>query len=424
MENKMYTGTNENASYPLVITIDWADQKHDLAIYEQGEMSEDEILNKPQLLHDYFMAHCENQGWQQIAVVIEKTTSLLMHVLQSIELIDLYTIHPSTSAAYRETFTPSGAKNDVKDTICLLDIFLRHPDKIKKSKPFQITDALGKYTEKRRSFVDDRKSICNKLIAALKTSYPVSLELFKGAPIHSSRVVSFLKKWPVITDLKASSTTVIKNFFIKKRCKMSLLDNRLQAINETANFLDDDALSLYQLEISSLVQRIEVLNEIIDRYDEKIKELFISNKDFFIFSSFPGAGTALGPRVMAFFGNERERFSSAGEALLVSEIAPVTIQSGKSRIVRRRYLCNKVHQQTFIEMAQGSLLRSKWAKAYYDMKKSNGMAHNKILRSLAFKWIRIIYACWKSGVAYDESVYIKQLIKRGSKFVNNLELAC
>jgi len=36
------------------------------------------------------------------------------------------------------------------------------------------------------------------------------------------------------------------------------------------------------------------------------------------------------------------------------------------------------------------------------------------VRSLAFKWIRIVFRCWKDAVAYDETLYLATLIWRGS----------
>jgi hypothetical protein len=37
-----------------------------------------------------------------------------------------------------------------------------------------------------------------------------------------------------------------------------------------------------------------------------------------------------------------------------------------------------------------------------------------MLRALAFKWIRIVFCCWKDRVAYDENKYLVALAKRGS----------
>ncbi|MDO6428421.1 type II toxin-antitoxin system ParD family antitoxin [Thalassotalea sp. 1_MG-2023] len=36
------------------------------------------------------------------------------------------------------------------------------------------------------------------------------------------------------------------------------------------------------------------------------------------------------------------------------------------------------------------------------------------LRTLAFKWIRILFRCWKTNTAYDESTYLEALKNKGS----------
>jgi hypothetical protein len=53
-------------------------------------------------------------------------------------------------------------------------------------------------------------------------------------------------------------------------------------------------------------------------------------------------------------------------------------------------------------------------KAYYEQQKSKGKPHNSIIRSLAFKWIRIVFRCWKTHTPYDESKYLEALKRRGS----------
>jgi hypothetical protein len=36
---------------------------------------------------------------------------------------------------------------------------------------------------------------------------------------------------------------------------------------------------------------------------------------------------------------------------------------------------------------------------------------------LAFKWIRIVYRCWKTGSQYDESVYLQALARHDSPLI-------
>jgi hypothetical protein len=40
--------------------------------------------------------------------------------------------------------------------------------------------------------------------------------------------------------------------------------------------------------------------------------------------------------------------------------------------------------------------------------------HHRAIRALAYKWIRIIFACWKANKPYDESFYAQALAKKNS----------
>ncbi|MFT6031009.1 MAG: hypothetical protein ACI8O8_002757 [Oleiphilaceae bacterium] len=95
-------------------------------------------------------------------------------------------------------------------------------------------------------------------------------------------------------------------------------------------------------------------------------------------------------------------------------IAPVIESSGKKTWTHWRYSCPTFLRQTFVEWAGFSTRYSFWAKAYYEQQKSKGKPHNSIIRSLAFKWIRIIFRCWKTSTPYDESKYLEALKRRGS----------
>ncbi|EDM29338.1 ISCps4, transposase [Lentisphaera araneosa HTCC2155] len=154
------------------------------------------------------------------------------------------------------------------------------------------------------------------------------------------------------------------------------------------------------------------MNEVIKAYEKKILKIYTEHEDYELFHSFPGAGPSIGPRLMAFFGDDRELFQSVEEVLKTSEVAPVTIQSGKMNIVRRRFLCDRFTQLSFVEFANNSVRSSIWAHEFYYHKKALNMPHFCILRALAYKWIRIMYRCWKTRTNYCEKTYLQVLDKR------------
>ncbi|MCK5194040.1 MAG: transposase, partial [Desulfobulbaceae bacterium] len=145
-----------------------------------------------------------------------------------------------------------------------------------------------------------------------------------------------------------------------------------------------------------------------------------NHEDKSIFDSFPGSGEALGPRLLCAWGTDRERYDSADSMQQYSGIAPVTKASGQSKMVIRRLACPKFLLQTFHEFANSSRRLSIWAQAYYEMLRERGKSHHTAIRSLAFKWIRIMYCCWQNRIPYDEIKYIQALKRTNSpllKFV-------
>jgi transposase len=114
---------------------------------------------------------------------------------------------------------------------------------------------------------------------------------------------------------------------------------------------------------------------VIKEFDHKIKELFKSHPDHFLFESLPGAGAQLAPRLLSLFGSDRSRWADAADIQKHSGIAPVIERSGQSVWVHRRlsrpiFIC-----QTFHEFAQQSVHRSAWADQYYRRQREKGKSH-------------------------------------------------
>jgi transposase len=153
-------------------------------------------------------------------------------------------------------------------------------------------------------------------------------------------------------------------------------------------------------------------------FDAEIEALCAVNQDFVLLKSLPGAGQNYAARLTVAFGTDRARWQSADELACLSGIAPVMERSGKSCRVRWRYFCPKFLRQSFVEYAGASVRHSFWAKAYYEQQRAKGKGHQAAVRALAFKWIRIIYQCWKSRTAYNEVKYLEGLRKKGSSLLN------
>ena len=171
-----------------------------------------------------------------------------------------------------------------------------------------------------------------------------------------------------------------------------------------------------------LTQQLKDLVPFIALYDQQITELFDSHPDSGLFKNLPGAGKQLAPRLLTALGSHRERFTCSLEALTFFGVAPVTEQSGKSKRVHFRWACPKFLRQSFHEFAAQSVRSSLWAAAFYQYQRAHGKGHHAAVRALAYKWIRILFRCWKTRQPYNPKLYLSALLQRGSPYasaVNN-----
>jgi transposase len=120
------------------------------------------------------------------------------------------------------------------------------------------------------------------------------------------------------------------------------------------------------------------------------------------------------------FGSNRDRFDSAADVASLSGIAPVRRASGKSVTVHLRWACPKFLRQSFHEFAAASIRFCPWAKACYEAQRARGKGYHAAVRAVAFKWIRVLFSCWKHRVVYDPTVYLQALQTRGSAYAHGL----
>jgi transposase len=348
-------------------------------------------------------------------VALEQRKGAVIHALLLYDCFVLYPINPKALARYREAFTTSGAKHDPRDSELLLDLVVRHGDKLRAWVPDTVESRkLQALCEQRRKLVNQRVALTNRLTSLLKQYFPQALEWV--GDLASVQACDFLTQWPTLADVQAARRTTLRRFYYDHNCrKRAVVDARLAAI-AIARPLTTDAAVVEPLSLSVQTYAIQVraLLTAIQTFDGRIAKAFAQHTDRDIFGSFPGAGDVTAPRLAAAFGTDRTRWNSAAELQAHSGIAPVTERSGKSLWVHHRLACPKFLKQTFHEFADQSIRFSRWARAYYDQQRARGNDHHAALRALAYKWIRILFRCWKERRPYNEQTYIDALRRRAS----------
>ena len=410
---------NSTTTFAATIGLDWADQKHDLWLRpaQGGKAQHVKLDQTPEALHEWVASLRQRFDNQPVAIAIETSRGAVISALMAYDFIVLFSINPKALRDYRAAFAVSGAKDDRTDAQLLEEMVRLHQERLHRLEPdTELTRKLAGLVENRRRAVDERTRLVNQLHSALKTYYPLAESLLHNR-MNTVMATEFLIRWPDLESLQKTETTELRSFFYQHNSRgAKLMEKRLEAVQKAKALTTDPAIiEPARLLVNMLATMLRPLHKAITAMEMAIQSAFDQHPDAAIFRSFPGAGPALAPRLLVIFGANRDRFRSPVEVAQLYGVAPVIQQSGNTKIVHMRYRCPKFGRQSFHENAVCAAAKEPWAKAYYHEHRSkHNQQHHQACRALAFKLIRIYFACWRDRTPYQSDRYVQALHKHGS----------
>lgn len=119
----------QEPQFVAFVGIDWADEKHVWCwqAAEEKKREGGDFASRAGAVEARVGELARRFGSGPIAVAVEQTRGALLWQLSKYEQLHLYLVAPQTSAQFRKTFYPSGAKDDPRDADLLLDLVLQHP---------------------------------------------------------------------------------------------------------------------------------------------------------------------------------------------------------------------------------------------------------------------------------------------------------
>ena len=261
--------------------------------------------------------------------------------------------------------------------------------------------------------VDRRTQLSNELTSLLKGYYPQALAL-TGEKRYAPLALAFLERWPELEALSKVRPATLRAFYHRHQVRRpELIAGRLERVRTARPLTGERALvEVSILEMQALVAELRLLEKHIAKLAREIDAQFAAHPEAALFKNLPGAGAAMAPRLSVLFGADRERWPSAAHLQNYCGISPVTEKSGRQQWVHWRWNAPLFARQTLVEWAGLTVKYSAWARAYYEQQKKRQRSHAAILRSLAFKWLRILWRCWQDRIPYDEPRYLARLKKR------------
>jgi Transposase/Transposase IS116/IS110/IS902 family len=412
------TENRDPAAPAAWIGLDWGHRTHAFALQDAaGRVEEGSLEHTPEALHDWLGQLARRYGARPVRLALEGRGGAALPALLQYPWLQVYPVNPVTSARYRKAFTPSGASDDLPDARILLELVRDHAAKLR---PLEVQDDstrhLNLLVQARRDAVNRRTQVLNQLTSLLKSYYPQALQLVDR--LDSELALAFLSRWPDLLALKKAKPATVKSFYYLHHARRpETVQQRLDLIPK-ARLLSSDPMQLEvaRRQLCLLLDQLKAFRKHIARFDQEIQRAFAAHPEAALFRDLPGAGAQMAPRLCAAFGTARNVYPEPAALQKLCGVAPVREKSGDRLWTHWRWLAPTFLRQTFVEWSGQTVLYSAWAKRYYEQMTAKGKSRHVILRALAFKWIRILWKCWKERQPYDEARYLKQLAHRKSKY--------
>jgi transposase len=399
----------------LFVGDDWAEDHHDVELVDEdgrrlARARLPEGLDGLSRLHALIAEHRPGdwvdvpaeEAARRVTIGIETDRGPWVQALLAAGYV-VFAINPMQVARYRERHSTSGAKSDAGDAHVLAEIVRLdrdHHRPVAGDSPD--AEAVKLVARTHQSMIWDRTRQVLRLRSALREFFPAALAAFDD--LSAADALELLGRAPdPDRAARLSSAQLAGALRRANRRNIDARAEQLQAVLRAPALRQPAAVqNAYAAVVTGQVRLIAALNAEIAVLGEVVAEHFGRHRDAEIYLSQPGLGTILGARVLAEFGDDRDRFADAKSRKNYAGTSPITRASGRRRIVLARYARNRRLADALHQWAFCALKGSPGARSYYRALRARGIGHQAALRQLSNRLVGILHGCLKTGTVYNE----------------------
>lgn len=402
----------------LIVGIDWSRNGHQINLLnEQGQS-----VVRFRIDHSYQgFAKLDKKLTEigdapgQILVAIETDHNQLVDFLYA-KGYTIYIIPPSVVKGNRSRQSHAGAKNDSKDAELLADIVRTDRERMV---PWQPDGAVVKKVRVQLRLIDDLTAAIiqgrNRLEAQLLRFFPQATDIFSD--LTTQIALKLLIQYPTPSAIATIDLATFRQFCAENGyAHRSQIGKRFARLHRPNPFPHYQSEAVYGDTVPLLAQRLLSDVQLKAALIKALQAIFHTHPDAEIYTSIPGSGQLLAPKLLAVFGDHRTRYPTPDSLRALAGTCPATSQSGKKRGVFFRKACNKEWRNTFQQLAKASLATSDWAATYFENVRLRGKKKGQAYRSLANRWVGIIWTLWQRHELYNEAIHLQNVhwFKRNS----------
>jgi transposase len=392
----------------LFVGDDWAEDHHDIEVQDHNGR----VLVRAKLpegvagiarLHAMLAEHAgDSTDPDAVVLGIETDRGPWVQALSAAGY-NVFAVNPLQAARYRERRAVSGAKSDTADAHVLADMVRTDRHQLRPvAGDSPAVEAVKVLTRAHKTLIWERTRHVLRLRHALREFFPAALHAFDD--LAAADALELLGRAPDPVSAAVLSTAQITAALrrARRRDTDAKAAQILAALCAEQLTLPTELTAAYAVAVRAQVAILTTLNTEIKTLHKQVEEQFEKHRDAKIYLSQPGLGAMLGARVLAEFGDDKDRYADARARKNYAGTSPITRQSGKKKTVLARYVHNDRLVDALNRQAFAALRASPGARRYYNRLRTRGVGHHAALRQLGNRLVGILHGCLKTGSPYDE----------------------
>lgn len=399
--------------------VDWGSQSHCVFLTdgEGRKIGERTFAHGGEGLADMIAFLMEASGAPEpgrIHVAIETPHGPVVEALME-RGFSVYAINPKQMDRFRDRFTLAGAKDDSRDAQVMASSLRTDPRCFRRLRATDpIVVELREYSRMAEELGQERVRLANRLREQLWRYFPALLDLEDD--MSAEWLLDLWKAAPTPQKAarlrEASIAAILKDRRIRR---LGAAEVR-EALKKPPLGLAAGTVEAASAHVASLIPRIRLVNRQIKDAERRIDALIArlappdepgeagpgqsKQPDGAILASLPGVGRTVLARLLTEAPDPLQRRDYPALRSLTG-VAPVTRQSGKSRLVVRRQACNPRLADAVYHWARVAIQHDPRSRAKYAELRRRGHSHGRALRSVADRLLNVACAMLRAGTLFN-----------------------
>ena len=317
----------------------------------------------------------------------------------------VFAVNPKAVDRARDRFRMSSAKSDPFDAR-VLATFLRtdHTHLAPLRPSSEAAQELNGLTRDYVRHVPHQTRRLNQLTVTLKAYSPRGLEL--GGELTSQWRRAFLHDFSTPAALATLTERQWHRWGRAHRLSAARMAELWPVLQAPQIPGPPHVVRVHARRLGTLLPLLAAASSAVEAYPTAVTDFFGSMPTAEWATSRPGASGTTVPRLYAELGDADGRWQTFRHWPAPGGTVPVTERSGHSCLVKFRFAGHLHLRDAVQQFAFQSLQHRTWARAYYDRCRQRDLSHHHALRSLAAKWLKIIFVLSTRHIASDETYHL------------------